>query len=187
MRTSPCKTRKRKAYNEPGHAHFLTFSCCRDLSLFATDTARQWFLDALRNTRANQNVDLHAYVIMPEHVHVVLRPRKPDYDMAGVQASLKRSVSWKAKQHLKESGNVRWLRRLTVCEGAREIFRFWQPGGGFDRNLWNKRAINEAIAYIHNNPVRRGLVETPTDWLWSSARFWAGMHGVLLAMDPIPQ
>ncbi len=187
MRTSPRKTRNRKAYNEPGRVHFLTFSCYHDLPLFAHDKGRQWFLDALRNTRANQDMDLHAYVIMPEHVHVLLRPRQPDYDMAGIQASLKRPVSWKAKQQLKESGNERWLRRLTVREGKREVFRFWQSGGGFDRNLWNTRAISEAIDYIHNNPVRRGLAETPTDWPWSSARFWAGMDGVLLEMDAIPQ
>jgi len=187
MRTSPHKTRKRKAYNDPGHMHFLTFSCYRDLHLLESDRSRRWFLDALHNTRANQDVDVHAYVIMPEHVHVLLRPRQPDYDMAGVQASLKRPVSWKAKQHLKDSGNVRWLQRLTVREAERDVFRFWQPGGGFDRNLWNTGAIGQAIDYIHNNPVRRGLVETPTDWLWSSARFWAGMDRVLLAMDPIPQ
>ena len=186
MRTSPRKSRKRKAYNEPGHAHFLTFSCYHDFRLLVNDVARQWVISALAEVRAKHEVDLHAYAIMPEHVHVLLRPRETDYDMGRVQTALKRPVSWNAKQHLKDSGRMRWLQRLTVREGGREVFRFWQAGGGFDRNLWQPVAIHKAIGYIHNNPVRRGLVEKATDWPWSSARFWAGMDGVLLRMDPIP-
>jgi len=177
----------RKAYNEPGHAHFLTFSCYRDLALLKRDATRHWVIDALAGTRARHDVDLYAYVIMPEHIHILLRPRQPDYDMRRIQAALKRPVSWKAKQHLLATGRQDWLDRLTVREGGRDRFRFWQAGGGFDRNLWQAVAIREAIEYIHNNPVRRGLVASPTDWRWSSARFWVGMDGVLLAMDAIPQ
>ena len=50
------------------------------------------------------------------------------------------------------------------------MFRIWQPGGGFDRNLWSAKAIHYSINYIEGNPVRAGLVETPEEWLWSSAR-----------------
>ena len=66
-----------------------------------------------------------------------------------------------------------------------EVFRFWHPGGGYDENVWNERPIPEILDYIHMNPVRRGLVEQPTDWTWSSARFWSGNRDVPLLMDPI--
>jgi putative transposase len=77
------------------------------------------------------------------------------------------------------------LRRLTVREGKDEVFRFWLPGGGFDENIWNEQPSPEILDYIHMNPVRRELVEHPTDWVWSSARFWSGDRDVPLLMDPI--
>jgi hypothetical protein len=56
-------------------------------------------------------------------------------------------------------------------------------GGGFDRNIASARAVHEEIEYMHGNPVRRGLCRRPTDWRYSSARFWAGETDIVLAMD----
>ena len=53
-------------------------------------------------------------------------------------------------------------------------FRFWQMGGGYDRNVRDEAELFEKIGYIHNNPVQRGLVGSPLDWRWSSARWYAG-------------
>jgi putative transposase len=50
--------------------------------------------------------------------------------------------------------------------------RFWQRGGGYDRNIRTVKEMHEKIAYIHANPVRRGLVERVADWPWSSWRAW---------------
>ena len=57
---------------------------------------------------------------------------------------------------------------------------FWQRGGGHDRNLRSDDDMREKIAYIHMNPVRRGLVEKPTDWDWSSACDYEGGDGVVV-------
>lgn len=57
--------------------------------------------------------------------------------------------------------------------------RFWQAGGGFDRNVRDEDELLREIDYIHLNPVRRGLVKTPCDWAWSSARWYAGEESVL--------
>ena len=105
--------------------------------------------------------------------------------MEHILASLKRGVSKQAKEHLIETGNDEWLRHLTTRQGEREVFHFWQPGGGFDRNVWQERSLYEMMEYIHANPVRRGLVQQPTDWYWSSARFWEGDRAGPLDMDPI--
>ena len=128
---------------------------------------------------------LWAYVIMPEHIHLLLRPRTVDYRMPHILAALKRPVSAKAKQYLTEINATTWLLILTVKEGDSFVFRFWLPGGGFDENHWEEYPIHEVIAYIHANPVRRGLCERPEDWYWSSARFWAGDLSGPLVMDPI--
>lgn len=49
-------------------------------------------------------------------------------------------------------------------------YRFWQRGGGYDRNLTEPTTIWQEIEYIHANPVRRGLCQRSVDWCWSSAR-----------------
>ncbi|MBU0717323.1 MAG: hypothetical protein KJ749_03665 [Planctomycetes bacterium] len=60
-------------------------------------------------------------------------------------------------------------------------------GGGFDRNIFREKTVPAVIDYIHANPVRRELVQQPTDWPWSSARFWEGWPGVPIRMDePFP-
>jgi len=52
-------------------------------------------------------------------------------------------------------------------------FRFWQEGPGYDRNLQHEDSVLASIDYLHNNPVRRGLCRSATEWFWSSARFYA--------------
>ena len=65
----------------------------------------------------------------------------------------------------------------------RTYHRFWQAGPGYDGNLDDLEAIYKAIEYIHNNPVRRGLVAQATDWSWSSARDWAGLGHSYITVD----
>lgn len=72
MLTSHRKTRR--AWDEPGHAHFLTYSCYQRLPLLSRDRTRRWVIEAMDRTRRKLDVHLWAYVIMPEHVHVLLRP-----------------------------------------------------------------------------------------------------------------
>ena len=78
-----------------------------------------------------------------------------------------------------------WLERLTARQPGGKVERhFWQPGGGYDRNIFSTKALMSVVNYIHANPVRRGLVEDPLDWEWSSARWWAGRRDdAKLAMD----
>jgi prepilin-type processing-associated H-X9-DG protein len=61
--------------------------------------------------------------------------------------------------------------------------RFWQPGGGYDRNITSSAVLRAVIDYLHANPVRRGLVARAEDWEWSSARWYAGLRPVKLEMD----
>jgi putative transposase len=181
MDSLPCKTRR--AWDEPGHAHFLTYSCFRRLPLLTRNRTRCWVEEALEATRRELDVALWAYVIMPEHVHVLLCPRQASYEMRRILVALKRPVSDAARQHLEHTGNDKWLDRLSVEYPSRRVFRFWQPGGGFDHNIFREKTVPTVIDYIHANPVRRGLVERPTDWEWSSARFWDGRTDVPIRMD----
>jgi putative transposase len=82
-----------------------------------------------------------------------------------------------------KSNAPEWLARVTLREGSRLRHRFWQPGGGYDRNITSTEALRAVIEYIHANPVRRGLVARAEDWEWSSARWYAGLRPAKLQMD----
>ena len=176
--------KRRRSYDDRSHAHFVTYSCFKRLPLLSKDRTRQWTIDAMASARRKLNFALWAYCIMPEHVHLLIYPRDVRSTMRHTLAALKRSVAGQAKQYLKDIHAWDWLDRLTVRSGKRQVFRFWQPGGGFDANIWRERTIEEVIDYIHANPVRRGLVQRAIDWEWSSARFWGGIRPVRLEMDP---
>jgi putative transposase len=62
--------------------------------------------------------------------------------------------------------------------------RVWQRGG-YDMNLWSEKKVLKKLNYVHNNPVRRGLVTHPGDWPWSSWRFYYLEDRSILAMDPM--
>jgi putative transposase len=171
-------TRHRKTvkhYNEPGDAHFLTFSCYRRLSLLSKDRTRLWFLKALAEAREEHEFDLWAWVLMPEHVHLLIYPKLPDYKIDKILASIKRPVGSKAIGYLEAHASP-FLERVTVHQRNRTYRHFWQVGPGDDHNLYEARSIHNAIQYIHDNPVRRHLVKHAEEWIWSSARDWAGLR-----------
>ena len=174
----------RQSYNLSNHAHFLTFSCYKRLPLLNSDKSRRWLIDSLQALRKAQSVSLLAYVIMPEHVHLLVYPRSESYQMSRILAGIKRPVSRVAREWYAEH-DPRMIESLRVVQGDRIDFRFWQAGGGYDQNITDSEAIWQIAEYIHANPVRRGLVEDACDWQWSSARFWSGLGGVEIEMDRV--
>jgi putative transposase len=177
--------KRRKNFNEAGDAHELTFCCFHGLPLLGRDRTRWWLVEALDAARKSMRLELWAYVIMPDHVHVLLYPLEHRYDMAAMRKAIKQSVARKAVRHLQEHAPG-WLSRLEVIEGGRRFHRFWQAGGGYDRNIRSAKTAWASVRYIHGNPVRRGLTDCDTNWRWSSARWYAGLDEVALEMDDCP-
>jgi len=173
---------RRPAANLPGHAHELTFSCYRGFPFLQAERTCQWLADAIDAARREHDFAVWAYVFMPEHVHILLWPRRPEYDIAAILKAIKQPVGACAVKHLRQHA-PEWLARITVKKGKKVERRFWQAGGGFDRNVTDPRLILLMIEYIHNNPVRRKLVEKPEEWKWSSAGWVEGKNS--LRPDPI--
>ncbi|MBI2823455.1 MAG: transposase [Planctomycetia bacterium] len=169
-------------YDEAGHAHFLTFSCYARLPLLSRDRTRHWFLRSLASAREKHSFDLWAWVIMPEHAHLLIWPRERGYRVAAILADIKRPVAQRAIAWLRERHSP-FLERLTVRQGNRTRARFWQAGPGQDRNVYEPEAALTIVEYIHHNPVRRGLVRNVVDWQWSSAADWAGVARCHLQVD----
>jgi putative transposase len=175
-----------ESHNDPGHPHELTFSCFRRQPLHSRDRSRRWFVDAMESARRKCRVLLWAYVIMPEHVHVIIQPLEEKYEMRLIRTALKVPVQRQALKFLRRRA-PKFLDRLRDEQPNGDVhYRFWQRGGGYDRNITGPGALERMIDYIHNNPVHRRLVDEPTDWVWSSARFYAGMTPAPIRMDPLP-
>jgi len=151
---------------------FLTFSCYRRQPLF-TPEVRNHFAERLAHCRAKYRAGLIAWVVMPEHVHLILEPPRVEPPvMPRLLRSLKQPVGQRCIAKLRSEGSL--LKAITTQAGEP---RFWREGGGFDRNVRDLDELKREIAYIHMNPVERGLVEKPEDWEWSSARWFKGLRG----------
>jgi len=174
--------KKVRHFDEAGHAHYLTFSCYRGIALLSKDRTRRWLVKALDDARVKHRFDLWAWVIMPEHAHLLIWPRQPVHETSKILADVKRPVGQKAIAWLLENRPA-FLERLTVRTRSRTCRRFWQTGPGHDRNVYDPASAHEIIQYIHNNPLRRRLAERAEDWPWSSARAWAGWENVVIQID----
>jgi putative transposase len=169
MSTAPHRKRVQH-FHEPGDFHELTFSCYHRLPLLTNGTWCGWFCESLDRACERHRFGLLAYVIMPEHVHLMTAPLTNVVNIPRLLSDIERGVSLKVKRALIDCGSP-LLARLTIRQRPGvSTFRFLQEGPGYDRNLREPDAILSAIDYIHQNPVRRNLCRRAIDWRWSSAR-----------------
>src|SRR5258708_805022 len=92
-----------KRYNVAGDAHELTFSCFRRRPFLGCEHARHWLVDAIKLARRKHALHVWAYVIMPEHAHLLIWPTKSAYSISGVLATIKQSVTRKALNHVQQN------------------------------------------------------------------------------------
>jgi putative transposase len=173
VKQGPRKTRRR--FEIAGQPRFLTFSCYHRLPLFKNDTIKTAFVDHLRNTRTRLGFRLLAWVIMPEHVHLVLIPGVGS-TMPLVLSAIKRPFAARVFDRWRDL-HAPVLARLCDAKG---VAHFWQAGGGYDRNLVTSAELLENINYCHTNPQARELVSSATDWVWSSALWYSGRRDLAL-------
>jgi REP-associated tyrosine transposase len=138
-------------------------------------------LEAIARTRQKYPFTLWAWVIMPEHVHLLLQPAD-SVRVASILQSIKQPVAQRVVRWAREQRHP-MLKSMRASSHGAVCHRLWQPGGGYDRNLRSVRDVHEKIAYIHANPVRRGLVAHPRDWPWSSWTAWHEGEDGLLPVD----
>jgi putative transposase len=160
-------------------ARFLTFSCYRCLQLMGNPLIRDHFAKCLERGHQKFGFIIIAWVAMPEHAHLMIRPAPGENDIVEPLAWLKREC---AKEVI-----ARWrlmtapiLKKITDKDGKPH---FWQHGGGHDRNIWSHKEMTEKVGYIHKNPVTRGLVQKADDWEWSSARWYNGRRDGIVVVD----
>jgi putative transposase len=144
-----------KRYQLTGDFHFLTLSCHDRCPYFASAAARDRFEHALEQTRRRCIFHVFGYVVMPEHVHLLVSEPKRATLARAIQA-LKTAVSKQSRQR-----------------------PFWQVRY-YDFNVFTSAKRTEKLRYMHRNPVVRGLVARPEHWKWSSFRHYlTGESGIV--------
>ena len=167
-------------YDNLGTARFITFFCFRRFRLLEDETAIRLFLNHLDVARKRYEVKIFGYVIMPEHVHFVLYPTRP-VALGKVIGEFK---SRSAREIFAEwtKSKLRDLSDLKIVANGKNRFVFWQKRC-YDHNCRRPGTVLEKIQYCHNNPVKRSLADTPSDWKWSSYRWYAGLSDCPLEVD----
>ena len=179
-----------KRFDVPGHAHFWTISCFHRLSFFWENSVKQVAIDGLRQLQTKHGICLLGYVVMPEHVHVLLYPQargsQIPVPISDLLRDFKQLVGFHGKARLRdywrEHGRL-WSNPLNAwANGKLESQAFWNTRG-HDFNIDRHETLLEKLEYCHNNPVKRGLVGSAVDWKWSSCRFFAAGDHSMIAMD----
>ena len=137
-----------RRFQQSKQSHFVTFACYRRRIGLKSPEACDLFLQILERMRGRFGIYIYGYVVMPEHVHLLLS--EPE-----------RGLLADAIHFLK----------LSYAKRARTGV-FWQKRY-YDRNLRDESEFTEKLRYIHRNPVKRGLAQEPGDWKWSSFRHYA--------------
>jgi putative transposase len=141
-----------KRYQHTHQLHYITFTCFHRAPSLQTAEARDVFVQTFERVRVRYGFYVVGYVVMPEHVHLLIS--EPERGSLAVALQMLKQVS------------SRQLCRVSLG-GA-----FWQARY-YDCNVWSKRKRVEKLRYIHRNPVKRGLCVKPEDWAWSSFRSYA--------------
>ena len=173
-------------YNVAGHAHELTFGCYHNQAFLTAERVCKYLVDSIVSSRERHQFDLWAYVFMPTHVHLLICPRMAEYSISDILLSIKQPASRKAVNYLRKN-NPDGLKCLATHQMHRP-YRFWQKGGGYDRNITKVKTVIDSVRYVHNNPVRKGLVKSADEWHYSSAADWQGtMQGpIRIDFDSFP-
>jgi putative transposase len=135
-------------HQQTGNLHFITFSCHNRAPYLNSPKAASVFEHSLESSRQKYAFHLHGYVVMPEHIHLLLA-EPPTHPLSTVLAALKRSVSKQLPQS-----------------------PFWLPRY-HDFNVFTHVKRVEKLRYIHRNPVTRGITAHPGDYPWSSFNTYA--------------
>lgn len=167
-------------YDHDGRVRFVTFSTHQRLPILTSNQFRSFVTESIEAARAEHGFLLLAYVVMPEHVHIVLYPR-PESKVGHLIGVIKQE-SAKCIAAVLRQRNSRLLERLSVTRDDETRTAIWQRRC-YDHNCREESDVWEKIDYCHKNPVTRGLVNDPSKWVYSSFNAYYSSGSVPLRID----
>ncbi len=172
-------------YIEDQHAvHFLTFTVVEWIDVFTRKEYKYIITDALNYCIDEKGLECYAWVLMSNHMHLVVRTKSP-FKLSEFIRDFKKFTSKKIVKTIQETNESRreWLMHkfefAAKTTGRAEQFKFWQDSnhpicleGGGER-------LRQRIDYTHQNPVKQMIVANPEDYLFSSACDYCGKQGLV--------
>ena len=156
-------------YYGAGYLHFITTSCYRRQPLLGDPRNRDLFLTVLEQVRRRYHFVVVGYVVMPEHIHLLLgEPERGNPSV--VMQALKQGFARRLLRKMRLRHNPR---QLELWDAALDKGHVWQRRF-YDFVVFTEKKRVEKLRYMHRNPVKRGLVLEPQDWMWSSFRHYSG-------------
>src|SRR2546428_12167628 len=182
-----------RRYYGRGDLHFVTFSCYRRRPLLGTRRARDRFVKILDQVRSRFAFRLIGYVVMPEHVHLLISKPKtanPSKALQVLKQKVSRALGSKpAPLKAKGAAPAKPSRpsdppvlSFELVGSRAQGLHFWQRRF-YDFNVWSSGKVREKLEYMHANPVKGKLVEHPQDWPWSSWSHYENGKEGLIAID----
>jgi putative transposase len=158
-------------FDDNSYAHFITTNTYKHYPFFRDQRLSQILLEELGFYSRKLGFELVGYVIMPDHVHLLLwwdSEENPTLGISNIMSRIKTMTSKRAKRYLFYDGAIKYVDKLAdVGQPAQGSFRLWQHGF-YDFNIFSDGKLLEKLEYIHSNPVRAGFVLSPGDYKWSS-------------------
>ncbi len=155
---------KPQIYDKEGHAQFITFSCYKRRNLLDDNSLKKIVTGVLNHQLTKQAGNCAGFVVMPNHIHAVLWFPVPD-QLRHFIKQWKQISSFRIKKELRKN-----LKAYNSLIGLNDPV--WQAGY-YAMNIYAEQKLREKINYIHNNPVRAGLIDTPEGWIYSSEQFFS--------------
>ncbi len=171
-------------FHNPDGAYFVSFAVVEWLDVFTRNEYKEILLDSLRYCMQNKGMEVFAWCIMSNHVHLAFRTvsdNKPQDVLGDFKRFTSRKLIEAITQNPRESRKEWLLERFRVAgEKASNVkkYQFWRHDNK-PIEIWSNKVISEKIRYIHNNPVEAGLVYRAEDYTYSSASDYAGIPGLL--------
>jgi REP element-mobilizing transposase RayT len=165
-----------KIYNDQ-QPHFLTMTVVEWMPLFTYRDIVSLLLESLRFVQRDRGVVLYAYVIMEHHLHMIASAPE-------LHKTIKEFKSFTARNIIDflEARNsiplLEKLRRAKLHHKKESDYQLWQAGS-HPQEIYSEEMLVQKVEYLHNNPVRRGYVDEPKHWRYSSARNYEGIEGLL--------
>jgi putative transposase len=174
--------RSRYRIHVPEAPHFITSTVVSWLPVFTTTHRCDILVESL-DCRQHKGLKLYAWVILDNHIHAILGAS----DLSRVMADFKRHTAQRLAQQL-ENENCAWL--LNQFEFFHRNYKtqsnrqFWQEGF-HPQAITDDATMEQKLDYLHNNPVKRGLVAAPEHWRYSSAHEWLVGAMPVTRCDPL--
>ncbi len=168
--------RSRYTITQPEQPHFITVTVLHWIPAFTRPDTVEILLDSLRHLM-KEGLKVYAYVILENHMHLVLQSQQLDRDIARFKScTAKRLIRYFDEHRVKQI-----LEQLAFYKKAHKndrAYQFWQEGV-HPELIQGDEMLRQKIDYIHNNPVKRGYVDQAEHWRYSSARDYSGQKGLL--------